>query len=783
MSLNEVKSNKTYTDLYGDHANNVVVFGNPDVESRFQAHVKMEFWGEDYISLCEEGVKGTPTLKNEIITLNLAKRKLEWFKGDRPKDGSIHWRETLKEKPASNKWSLKIADANQFDYCYQTPFAEKSARIPGSRIEYGVRDGVEYIYLIYPEGGPSKLIGRPLDVDGSIAVWHKTKRDHIIGGKNYRAGKVLHILRPKAVGANNKWVWCDIKIENGVYARTIPWSLLNDPAAYPIVTNDTFGYWSTPGTLQQEAGGYQSANGPFSPASDGSATSITIYAASVSGNVSVTLGIWNDNAGVPGTLAKDTAAFNINPTPSWNGPENLDDALDVFAANSYHLGRNSAATMEWWFDEDSFTQDNWYDADAYDPGNLDDFNPTLSQSNKRYGIYVTYTPSGATETKVFTSDAWLTGVNEKTFAADSWLQETYAKNFTTDAYLQKVDTKAFTADCFLQKTSTKGFTADAYLAGVIEKALTTDTFLQKTDTKIFTSDAWLQKTAIKTFTVDSFLQKTALKAFTCDAYLEAAWTEETKQFTVDVYLEATLTKDFTFDAYLKVVLTKAFAVDAFLAVTLVKSLAADAWLLAAYIKSFACDAQLAGVASKTFSCDSYLQATLIKTLTTDCWLANVNTKGLTSDAYLETTEEKTLSADAILQLIVSKDFSTDAFLVAVWIKQHTADAWLVIVYTKAFTVDAWLYATNKKEFTTDAILSSALKSFTVDAFILRTQIKTLTCDSILAGLAPRERGFYMPREKGKTYKLSRCVLVVRAHSYGLSPHSTIIRYTRKGERR
>ncbi|GAF68439.1 unnamed protein product, partial [marine sediment metagenome] len=58
--LNKIDSNKTFTDLYGDHFDKVV-FGNPDIESEFQAHVKMEFWGgEDSIALYEKGVKGTP---------------------------------------------------------------------------------------------------------------------------------------------------------------------------------------------------------------------------------------------------------------------------------------------------------------------------------------------------------------------------------------------------------------------------------------------------------------------------------------------------------------------------------------------------------------------------------------------------------------------------------------------------------------------------------------------------------------------------------------------------
>jgi len=391
--VNWIESNKTFTDLYGDHLNNVVVFGNPDNTKDFEAHVKMQFWGEDTICLSEESIKGEPTVEGEVVTLDLPTRKLQWFKGDRPKWGSIHWVEVLKEKPLSNKWSLKIADAGQFKYCYQTPFAEVSLHIPGSRIEYIEANGVEHIRLIYPEGGLVEYDERPLDVDGSIAVYHKTKRDHCIGGKNYRTGKVLHIPRPKAVDENGKWVWCDIQVKDDIYTRTIPQSFL-DSAAYPVIINDTFGYWSSGATTRTTSAKYQYANYKGSPASDGSATSMSFYGCDRGAGSNPTLGIFAENTGVPGNLLRDTGAITVDDTVQW-WSDDLDSPLDILATSEYWLGLNSDPGVTWYADTDS--QDSYYQEDnTYTGGTLISFSsPSEWWTNYIFSIYLTYTPSAA----------------------------------------------------------------------------------------------------------------------------------------------------------------------------------------------------------------------------------------------------------------------------------------------------------------------------------------------------------------------------------------------------
>lgn len=396
MNTNEVQSNKTYTTLFGDHFNNLIVFGNPDVFTEFQNHMKMEFWGENYISFHNEDVKGIPILIGDKLSFETPEKTYYW----EPKiPNQMRWVEVLKVKPTSNKWSLKIADEGKFNYKYQTPLAEIAKRIPESRIEYVTEDGIPQIHLIYPTGHPLTLDGRPLEIDGSIAVYHKTKKDNIVGQKNYRTGKVLHIPRPKAVDKNGNWIWCDIQVKDGVYTRTTP-QLFLDNAVYPVIINDVFGTNTFGASFTTCSTGYQYAVPKGTPAASGNATSIHFYSRFVNGTIVATAGFWNDNGGVPGTLVDDagevTNTGGADTTQWWDS--NLDDSpVAINSANSYWLGLDSdvGAGLHRWYYDDS-TEDLYQEVLGYVSGTLANFGtPVDTIANREQSIYITYTPSVA----------------------------------------------------------------------------------------------------------------------------------------------------------------------------------------------------------------------------------------------------------------------------------------------------------------------------------------------------------------------------------------------------
>lgn len=391
LAINPVDSNKTYTTLFGDHFNNLVVFGNPDVTTEFQNHLKMEFGGENYISFHDEGVEGTPTLDGDRLTLDTPEKTFYWEAGHN--NNLMRWVEILKVKPASNKWILKLAGHQEFDFCYQTPLSEIALTISGSTIEYlkgwrGLPD-VDSIKLIFPPGGPITFCHRPLNCEGSLAVYHKTKRDHILGHKNYRSGKAIHILRSKAVDADNKWVWVGLKEENGFIVETIPQSFL-DTAKYPVKINATFGYTSVGGSTAGSGADYRTSfGGPYSPASDGDATAVSWYATGLS-NTPYTCGIYNDNAGAPTTVLVQTGG-STEDTDGWITKSIA--STGILAANAYWIGKNQdddALTLSY----DTVVGQDWkYRAATYAAGNLGDWVDVLSLDDYKVSAYITYTPS------------------------------------------------------------------------------------------------------------------------------------------------------------------------------------------------------------------------------------------------------------------------------------------------------------------------------------------------------------------------------------------------------
>lgn len=82
---------------------------------------------------------------------------------------------------------------------------------------------------------------RPERVVGSYAVY-TTKRN----GK-YKAGKLCHIYRPFVVDAFGAREWCEMDINGGMLAVTLPAAFMSS-AVYPVTLDPDFGYTTVGGT-------------------------------------------------------------------------------------------------------------------------------------------------------------------------------------------------------------------------------------------------------------------------------------------------------------------------------------------------------------------------------------------------------------------------------------------------------------------------------------------------------------------------------------------------------
>ncbi len=128
-------------------------------------------------------------------------------------DGGFEFDVVLPTKPASNvlTWSLQH---KELDFFYQPALTPEE-----------IAEGAQ----------------RPEHVEGSYAVYHKTKKNNKIGGKEYRTGKAFHIYRPFAEDAEGKRAWCELNIIDTEMTVTTPQSFL-DTAVYPVRIDPTFGY-------------------------------------------------------------------------------------------------------------------------------------------------------------------------------------------------------------------------------------------------------------------------------------------------------------------------------------------------------------------------------------------------------------------------------------------------------------------------------------------------------------------------------------------------------------
>ena len=210
-----------------------ITLGNEKSPADFEAHVKAEFWGgEETFSVAMPDIKGVASQSLEKdVTLPVTGGQQKWLITD---SNSLKWLFRFDSKPVSNVYSMQFEGWEDFIFAFQRILAAE---------ELFEKNGVAWLRS-HDRG---RAVARPLKVNGSYAVYHRTKRNHAGGRTNYAAGKVCHIYRPKATDAIGKSVWCDLHIENGVYSVTIPQKFI-DAAAYPVIVNDEFGYHTEGGS-------------------------------------------------------------------------------------------------------------------------------------------------------------------------------------------------------------------------------------------------------------------------------------------------------------------------------------------------------------------------------------------------------------------------------------------------------------------------------------------------------------------------------------------------------
>lgn len=283
---------KTFSNDPGEYGD-VAIFGD-EKSSKVLPCVEIKRWnGENTL-----GIKSKKNYDADHLVVGSEVRiedSKDYFYFNTPDPSIVKFGLVFKEKPNTNKFSFDLDGWQDFDFHYQRPLDNENE--DGSTWE--PNDPKQY--EIDGTGGIST---RPVDVNGSYAVYHKTKRD----GDVYKTGKFCHIYRPRFIDSNGEFTWGELNIDNGSYEVTIPQDFL-DKATYPVRANDTIGITTVGAT--NDSGNldvYHSAKN--TAPSTNSYTTIKMACWYSGGGTNVKMAIYNDNAGTPanGSLVSNSSS-------------------------------------------------------------------------------------------------------------------------------------------------------------------------------------------------------------------------------------------------------------------------------------------------------------------------------------------------------------------------------------------------------------------------------------------------------------------------------------------
>lgn len=348
-------------------------------QEEFKPRVKILKWDNEVnfsVGVIEkEGVENSFTNEDNRVIWTQDKIEAHFYPVDdleKHPEGGFEFEVILKEKPLSNILNLSI-QTKGLDFFYQ-PFLTEEERL-------------------------LREIDRPENVEGSYAVYHKDKTGDYskLGGKNYQAGKVFHIYRPKIIDADGKWAWGELKIdiENEILSITIPQSILDD-GKYPLKIDPTFGYEANGGST---GGVLTASEGSLFTGVAGTGVSISAYLSNDDASshnykfgvhLHSDLSLLTNGATADGSIVgSSTAALR---TQNFSSAPTFTDVEYVLSAKTNESGKGAGIKMK--FDTGSTAQGHIESSStsyaSWPP------NPLVvgTHNTSKYSIYATYTAGG-----------------------------------------------------------------------------------------------------------------------------------------------------------------------------------------------------------------------------------------------------------------------------------------------------------------------------------------------------------------------------------------------------
>jgi len=250
----------------------------------FKPEIRMYKWNKENSLVVGYDNKNfsDPVLENKKVKAENGKEEVVFYKLN---DEDFEFEVILKERPESNVLSFYLEGWEEYNFYFQD-FLINSTR--------HFKDGEWWITAPNNRGGE---LSRPERVDGSYAVYHKTKRNYESGKTNYKTGKLGHIYRPYLTDANNNSIWADLYIENGTMTITSDENWLEN-AEYPVIIDPTFGNIGIGGSSTSIYENRQTliGNSSFNPENNGTAKNISLYFHTDNQLSNITFGFYIENA-------------------------------------------------------------------------------------------------------------------------------------------------------------------------------------------------------------------------------------------------------------------------------------------------------------------------------------------------------------------------------------------------------------------------------------------------------------------------------------------------------
>lgn len=220
-------------------------------QDEFFPQIKTLFWdNECNISMRlvdPDYSKGVVIEKGELIEWEQGNRIARFYLKEPDNhlfmNGGFAFDVEFKSMPASNIVEFTL-ETKEFDFFKQTGI-DKVFPV-GSKNLAGVEVASATETECFDVNG--KVIAATLEsMVGGYVIKHKTKRNRIVGKKDYGTGDVGVIPRPFVRDANGVQVWCDQSIVDNVLRVEIPDDFrLN--ATYPIIVDPDVGYTTAGGS-------------------------------------------------------------------------------------------------------------------------------------------------------------------------------------------------------------------------------------------------------------------------------------------------------------------------------------------------------------------------------------------------------------------------------------------------------------------------------------------------------------------------------------------------------